>query len=120
MEDLAGISSLTLPRMKGTRKQVLWARSIRGLHLFRFKAELAGIDRRRVNLGLAPIAAEIGGAAISIALGEARARWWIDHDKDKSSVKDLLSADELNRLCAAEAEVVETIRLRLPGPDCPF
>jgi hypothetical protein len=119
-EELAGLAGKTLPRMKGTKKQVRWARAIRGKQMFRFRSELIGLDRERVRLGLEAKALSVGEAVLARVLSIPKAKWWIDTREDSALIRRLMDDVEAVGLKDAEREAEEARERGKCGPDCPF
>jgi len=118
MEALAEIDDL--PPLEGSPKQILWARSVRGLQLFRIRMEMAGIDPARHKAGLSPAVTPIVQKAIEKALKQCKAKWWIDHRDDEKPLRHFLTEKQYSKIEAASNELAEMVRLAAPGPDCPF
>jgi len=111
LEMLAEIEDL--PPMKGTPRQIQWARSIRAKGIIKLRTEASQVDRARRDKALPPAGEEFLSKALSTLLKHSSAKWWID-SRDTNPL-ELLDFDAQDHLEAIRQEA-----LLAPEPYCPF
>lgn len=112
MEALCGIEDL--PPLVGTIPQVLWARSIRGLYLFRMLGDLKALDRACAERSLKPLDPKLHQAFMKRLHRQTKAKWWIDHRDVERPLEGLLTPKQRAKVLALEQEIESTALVEVP------
>lgn len=102
------------PALKGTPKQILWARSIRAKALLPLQGEARSLDADRQEAGLPPLWSEILALVLRAAAQYAHAKFWICHRED--DLDALVFRDASAALRAARSELEAKSTPSAPAP----
>lgn len=122
LEAFCGVEPGLLPEIKGTDRQIQWARSIRASVLVKVEREAVRMDRERIGKGLPAVASEYKAMVVPRVLREDRAKWWIDHREDDSVLDKLLDQKSRKGVAKILSEMaVVDLPHDAPNSDfCPF